>query len=195
MQDAVERLVDQVQRQYEDAHADVSRATEEISRTQQVVSTKTALLASGQQALNLLKPKVDRLQRGSVQTFRKVADELRRHEVSLGLTDVVLPDENNSRKLLTYLEERLAAVEEDAPVENASESIKQFVKKLKRQVRIAASFVCRTYAWALTFLFFVNRRELGEIWGVLAASVSSFRTGMHRALRRMSECSKTHLQS
>jgi chromosome segregation ATPase len=152
MQDAVERLVDQVQRQYEDAHTDVSRATDEISRTQQVVSEKTALLASGQQSLNSLKSKVDRLQRGSVQTFRKVADELRRHETSMGLA-VVVADENNSRQLLTYLEERLAAVEEDAPVENASESIKQFVKKLKRQVRRAGLFVCRTNACALTVLF------------------------------------------
>ena len=135
---AFDSLADSARSKYDEMHAELSRDTEELTRTNQIISEKTALMSSSQQTLASLKPKIERVG-DSVEKAKKVAQDLRRHETALGLT--VRVSEEKPRELVNYLDGRLAAIEEDAPVENTVQTTQKLMKRLKKLVSVRHSCV------------------------------------------------------
>jgi DNA repair protein RAD50 len=126
-------LTDTLQTKYRVEHAEVSRSGEELARAQQIVSEKTALLLSSQQTVTSLKPKLERVS-ASVEQVKKVVQDLRRHETSLALSFRVT--EEAPRELINYLNDRLVTIEEEAPVENAAQTMKKLFKRLNKLAKI-----------------------------------------------------------
>jgi DNA repair protein RAD50 len=130
-----ESIQDSVRDKYGSMSLELSRATDDVARTQHQVSEKSAILASSRQTLASLRSKLDYLggENGSVAKVRQVAEELRRHEAAIGFQTQV--SENDPRELVSYLEQRLKKVEEDAPAGEAPEMARKLLKKLKKMVR------------------------------------------------------------
>jgi len=139
LQGKMQRLLDSIQTKHEDANSDYTRAQDEVARTHQIASEKTALLASSQQSVTTIKTKLEGFS-DSVEQVRKITQELRRYEASVGITTKLSDD--SPKGLLAYIEDRLASLEEDAPVENASGMVKKILKKLKKLVRYQRKVFC-----------------------------------------------------
>jgi len=138
----IEAIVDSIQDKHDSANAELSTAKNEISRTQQTVSEKSALLASSRQTLTSLRAKLSSLDgdTGSVGKVRKVVSDLVKHETEQGLAAPGV-SEQNPRELLEYLDQRVEAVEEEAPNVESPQIAYKILKKLKKMVRFLV-FLC-----------------------------------------------------
>lgn len=132
LQREVENLFDLIRHKYDDAHNDLIRAGDEVTRTQQIVSEKTALMVNSQASYVTLKSRVERLS-GSVQRVREVVQELRQYEAQLGKS--VRVGEETPRELLEYLQKRLEDLDDDSPTDISHQNLKKLIKRLKKMVR------------------------------------------------------------
>ena len=131
----VEGILDRVREKHEAVKSDLSKAEDDLARTQRGCNERSAVLANHQQSLNSVKGRLEQLEgeNGSVAQAQKLIETLRIHEAGLGLSP---PNKNASpQDLVDYLDERLNTIEEDAPVDDA-QYVRKLLRKLQRMARV-----------------------------------------------------------
>lgn len=138
LQNVLEKLSDSVRAKYDDVHSELMQATEELLRTQNTMSEKSALLGSNQQTLGSLRLRAAGLGE-KVETMKQVYEEIRQNEASIGLAFQV--DEGSPRELLNYLDERIGNLKEEELSDDDHRVIKRVMKRLKKMVRFVNCWV------------------------------------------------------
>lgn len=131
LQNVLEKLSDSVHAKYDDIHSELMQATEEVLRTQKMMSEKSALLGSNQQTILSLKLKADGLG-GKVEIMKQVYGELRQHEAGIERTFRV--DEESPREILNYLDDRIENLQQQESSFDDLRVIKRVMKRLKKMV-------------------------------------------------------------
>lgn len=132
LQNVLEKLADSVRAKYDDVHSELMQATDEVLRSQKMMSEKSALLISNQQAVASLKSKADGLG-DKAQAMKQVFQEIRQHEASIGQTFQV--SEDSPRDVLNYVDDRLESLEHDSSVDD-HKIIRRVMRRLKRMVSL-----------------------------------------------------------
>lgn len=131
----VEGLFDKVRERYDNVKSDLTKAEDDVARTQRSCNERSAVLSSQQQSLHSVMARLEQLEgeQGNVAQFHKMLDALRQNEAYLGLSP---PSKDVSpQDLLSYIDFRLMKIEEDAPVDDA-EFARKLLKKLERLARV-----------------------------------------------------------
>jgi DNA repair protein RAD50 len=130
-------LSDSVKDKFDTADTNLSRAQDALAKAQQIFSEKAALLKTKQQSVASLKGKCDPLF-GAIAKVRKVLESIEKKEPGVSFN-------NEPRLILDYLDEKLKALEDDAPGTVSPDVIKKVFKRLKKLVRPALMRVISTF--------------------------------------------------
>ncbi|KAL7578370.1 hypothetical protein ACA910_012772 [Epithemia clementina (nom. ined.)] len=127
----VESIFDKVREKFETVKSDLSKAEDDVAKTQRSCNERSAVLSSQQQSLHTVTTRLEQLEgeQGSVVQAQKMVEALRIHEAGIGLS----PPSKDAppQDLLTYINSRLSEIEEDAPADDA-EFARKLLKKLER---------------------------------------------------------------
>ena len=131
-------LSDEVRAKF-DAHSEeLSQATDRVAKLQQRVSETTALVSHDKKALNTKRARMGALENGGVANVRKVVEEVKAYEKSIGMSEKNV-DESQPQELLSHLAERLEASESESTEGIQPNTIKKVITRLKKQVRLTVS--------------------------------------------------------
>jgi hypothetical protein len=150
-----DELKDKCQDKFDECHSTLRNAKDLLMQAQRVVSDKTVLLGSKQQAFVSMKRKLEALsaEGGCLSKVRRVVEELRRAETN---PVVFTFDEWNPRKLLDFLEEKIEEFDASMPKAITQEAVFAVIKKLKKMVSIFLKliyFLCRWYSVFVAAVF------------------------------------------
>jgi hypothetical protein len=137
LQDYVEGKQDEVLQLHTSRKEELEAANKALSVTQRVVSEKTAVVGSKAQRQAVIDAKLNRLNGvdGSVSRAKIVIQNLHKHETDLGENPP--PMDSSPHAVISYLDERLKAIEDESPAN-------MDVKMAKRVLKQIASMVKRT---------------------------------------------------
>lgn len=104
----------------------------DVHMTEKIIAEKSAVLAGNQKSLSSLRTNLSSLTT-SLHIVQKTVEELREHELRLGLT--LNANEESPRELIKYIDDRLDELEEDdSPDVNVAKVSRTILKRLKKMV-------------------------------------------------------------
>ena len=125
----IESYVDKSQAEYTKAKAAFTAAEDEAEKSQRTVNEKGAICVSRQQNLQSISNRIDTLRDGAVAKVESAMAKILKYEAGEGLDG---PAKNAPiGDFLSYLDDRLKALDEDSPLDDAEYSTR-LLKKLRR---------------------------------------------------------------
>ena len=125
----VESFVDKAQAEYTKAKAAFAAAEDEAEKSQRLVNEKNAISASRQQNLLSMSNRIDALRDGAVAKVESTMAKILKYEAGEGLDapakDAPVGD------FLSYLDDRMKALDEDSPLDDTVYSV-QLLRQLRK---------------------------------------------------------------